>query len=112
MSRVSQLNIFFVLGKLFFLLSYIRFLDAYVPKKKKSSNQNTEKTVFINSCICRRITATKILASACQAELIHSENLSYLRRNVMITGLTLTPCHKQDRTVSVLELYSCLWKEF
>lgn len=30
----------------------------------------------------------------------------------MITGLTLTPHHKQERTVSVLKFYSSSWKEF
>lgn len=112
--RVSRLNILFPLGKskFFFFTAPHKLSRCICQKTKKSSDHNTEITVLINSCICRRTTAPDILAIAYQAELLHSENFSYLRRNVMITGLTLTPRHRQGRTVNVLELYSCLWKEF
>lgn len=59
----------------FFLMPHISFLDAYVQKKKRALIK-TEITVLLNSCICRRITAPKILTCACQAELLHSENFS------------------------------------
>lgn len=114
MSRVSQLNVFFALGesKLFFFTTSHTLFRCICPKQQKSSNQNTEIIVLINSCICRRITAVKILASACQAKLLYFENFSCLRRTVMIKGLTLTPYHKQERTVSVLKFYSSSRKEF